>query len=129
MRRRTAAAKGAGQAAVNYDFGRDGAPRSRVKQASFSPRVVRLRSHLTDTSGPARSPTHIPTVPIPPNRNSCEPLGASLLRPPGPPETPSATTAYTDALSASENLQKKLKRRERMGLRGVVGNAVRRRRG
>ena len=84
-RRRTAAAAGAAQPAVDYGFGPGGVPRTPSSRVDPPPRVPRPRLPLAAAPSASRAPTPVPTVPIPSDRDQAvsrfralDPFGISL---------------------------------------------------
>ena len=64
IRRRTAAAAGAAQPAVDCGFGHDRFSRSSSYRGDPPPRVPRPRPQLAVTPGPSRAKMPVPTVPV-----------------------------------------------------------------
>ena len=103
-RKRTAAAAGAAQTAVDYGFGPGRVPRTSSSRVDPPPRVLRLQSPLAAAPSASQAPTPVPTVPIPSDRDRAEPLGAPLLGPSTPSESPSTPTADLDTLGAAAEI-------------------------
>ena len=101
MRRRTDAAVGAAQPAVDYGFGPGRLPRTSSSWVDPPPRVPRPQLPLAAAPSASRAPTPVPTVPIPSDRDRSEPLGVPPLGLSTPSESPSAPTADLDALGAA----------------------------
>ena len=78
-RRRTAAAAGAAQPAVDHGFEPVRVTQSSSFRVNPPPRAPRPRPPLAVAPSTSRAPTHVPTVPIPSDRDRPEPLGAPLL--------------------------------------------------
>ena len=103
-RRRTAAAAGAAQPAVDYGSGPGRVPQTSSSRIYPPPRVPLLRLPLSAAPSASRAPTPVPTVPIPSDRDRAEPLGVPLLGFSTPSESPSAHTADLDVLGAATEL-------------------------
>ena len=78
-RRRTAAAAGAEQPAVDHSFGSGRVPWSLSSRVDHPPHVLRPRPPLAVAPGPPRAPAPFPTVRISSDRDRAEALRALLL--------------------------------------------------
>ena len=103
-RRRTAAAAGTAQPAVDYGFEPERVPRISSSRVDPPPGVSRPRLPLAATPSTSRAPTPVPTVPIPSDRDRAEPLGLPLFGLSTPSESPSAPATDLDALGAAAEL-------------------------
>ena len=103
-RRRTAAAAGAAQPAVDYGFGPGRVLQTSSSRVDHPPRVSRPRLPFAAAANTARAPTPVPTSPIPSDRDRAEPLGLPLLGLSTPSEPPSAPATDLDALGAAAEL-------------------------
>ena len=97
-RRRTAAAAGAAQPAVDYGFGPGRVPRMSSSRVDLPPCVPRPRLPLAAVPSAPRAPTPVPTVPISSDRDRAEPLSLPLLGLSTPSEPPADPTADLDVL-------------------------------
>ena len=105
MRRRTTAAAGAAQSAVDYGFGPGRVPRTSPSRVHPPPRVSRPRLSLAAAPSASGAPTPVPTVSMPSDRDRTEPLGLPPSRLSTPLESPSVPTAVLDALGAAAELR------------------------
>ena len=103
-RRRTAAAAGAAQPAVDYAFGPGRVPWTSSCRVDPPLRVSRSRLPLSAAPRASRALTPVSTTPIPSGRDRAEPLSLPLLGLSTLSESPSAPTADLDAHGAAAEL-------------------------